>query len=38
VAFGVDRRAIFGLPVALALILYLSSRRVGAYFDRPRER
>ena len=37
VAFGVDRRAAFGLPVALALILYLSGRRVGAYFERPRE-
>ena len=37
VAFGVDRRAAFGLPVALALILYLSSRRIAAYFDRPRE-
>ena len=38
VALGVDRRAAFGIPVALALLLYLSSRRVGAYFDRPRHR
>jgi hypothetical protein len=33
VAFGVDRRAVFGLPVAAALILYLSGRRAGAYFE-----
>jgi uncharacterized membrane protein (DUF2068 family) len=36
VVSGVDRRAAFGLPVALALLLYLFSRRVGAYFERPR--
>ena len=36
VVTGVDRRAAFGLPVALALLLYLSGRRVGAYFGGPR--
>jgi len=38
VAFGVDRRAVVGLPVAAALILYLSRPRVGAYFDEPERR
>ncbi len=32
---GIERRAIFGIPVAISLLAFLGSRRVRSFFDRP---